>query len=160
MEHLDVLRRVVADEEGAVVKAMGDAIMAVFRRPVGALRAGLRAQRELAGGSAAARPHWLKVGIHVGPSIAVTQEGRLDYFGSTVNLAARLVSLSSGEDVIVSAAVLADPEVAELLAGGEIAAEPVEATLKGFDEERFELFRLSAVEPALVEDGGAARAAR
>jgi class 3 adenylate cyclase len=160
MEHLDVLRRVVADEEGAVVKSMGDAIMAVFRRPVGALRAAFRAQRELASGSAAARPHWLKVGIHVGPSIAVNQEGRLDYFGSTVNLAARLVGLSSGEDVVVSAAVLADPEVAELVAGGGIASEPVEATLKGFDEERFELFRLSAAERALVEDGGAARAAR
>jgi class 3 adenylate cyclase len=161
MQHLDVLRRVVADEEGAVVKSMGDAIMAVFRRPVAALQAALRAQRELAS-SSAARPHWLKVGIHAGPSIAVNQEGRLDYFGSTVNLAARLVALSSGQDVIVSGAVLADPEVDELVAGGGIALEPVEATLKGFDDERFDLFRVGAPEPAPTEQerhraAGAAR---
>jgi class 3 adenylate cyclase len=159
MEHLDVLRRAVADEDGAVVKAMGDAIMAVFRRPVGALRAAVRAQREVAS-PAASTPHWLKVGVHVGPAIAVNQEGRLDYFGSTVNLAARLVALSSGKDVVASAAVLADPEVADLLAGASVTADPLEATLKGFDDERFDLFRLSAVDPTAVREGDAAPAAR
>jgi class 3 adenylate cyclase len=117
--------------------------MAIFRRPAGAVRAALAAQRELADpGRADGRPHWLKVGIHVGPCIAVDQNERLDYFGSTVNAAARLVSLSSGTDVIVSGAVRADPEVKELLADTKIAAEPLEAELKGFDE-RFELWRLS-----------------
>src|SRR5205823_2502951 len=95
--------RTVAAEEGAVVKAMGDAIMAVFARPVCAVRAMLTAQRRVAG-----RPLALKVGIHYGPCIAVSQNGVLDYFGSTVNLAARLVGVSSGDDVVVSDAVLAD----------------------------------------------------
>jgi class 3 adenylate cyclase len=124
MQHLDVLRDAVASEGGAVVKAMGDAIMAVFTRPAAAVRAGLAAQRAVAG-----RPLELKVGIHTGPCIAITQNGALDYFGSTVNLAARLVSLSTGADVVVSGEVLADPEVAEL----ELRREAVEASLKGFD---------------------------
>jgi class 3 adenylate cyclase len=132
MRHLDVLREAVAAEDGAVVKAMGDAIMAVFRRPVAAVRAGLAAQRAVAG-----RPLELKVGIHTGPCIAITQNGLLDYFGSTVNLAARLVTLSTGADVVVSGDVLADPEVEEL----EISREPVEARLKGFEEE-LELWRV------------------
>jgi class 3 adenylate cyclase len=132
MQHLDVLREAVASEGGAVVKAMGDAIMAVFTRPCAAVRAGLAAQRAVAG-----RPLELKVGIHTGPCIAITQNGVLDYFGSTVNLAARLVSLSSGADVVVSGDVLADPEVAEL----ELRREPVEARLKGF-EESLELWRV------------------
>lgn len=134
MEHLDVLRESVASEGGAVVKAMGDAIMAVFTRPVGAKRAALAAQQAVAG-----RPLDLKVGIHTGPCIAITQNGVLDYFGSTVNLAARLVALSSGEDVVVSGEVLADPEVATL----ELAREPVAAELKGF-EDSFELWRVRA----------------
>ena len=70
MQHIDVLRETVAGEDGAVVKAMGDAIMAVFTRPAAALRAGLAAQRAVAG-----RPLELKVGIHTGPCIAITQNG-------------------------------------------------------------------------------------
>jgi class 3 adenylate cyclase len=150
MEHLDVLRRAVGVEEGAVVKAMGDAIMAVFVRPVGAVRAVLRAQQELASPPADKRPLLLKAGIHVGPCIAVTQNERLDYFGSTVNVAARLVDLSSGNDVIISEAVLEDPEVADLLSGG-LLAEPFDASLKGLERERFELYRLTA--PAEVRVG-------
>jgi class 3 adenylate cyclase len=142
MDHLDVLRAAVADEGGAVVKAMGDAIMAVFGRPVGAVRAARRAQRELAAPSDGGRPLLLKAGIHAGPCIAVTQNDRLDYFGSTVNLAARLVDLSSGTDLIVSSAVTSDPEVAELL-DDELRAVPVDATLKGFEDERFEVWSVA-----------------
>jgi adenylate cyclase len=131
VEHLAVLRSLVAAEDGAVVKTMGDAIMAVFTRPVGALRAMLAAQREVAD-----KPLTLKVGIHSGPCIAINQNGVLDYFGSTVNLAARLEALSSGDDLVVSDAVLADPEVAELA----FDREPVEAALKGFEED--EVIRL------------------
>jgi class 3 adenylate cyclase len=132
MQHLDVLREAVAAEDGAVVKAMGDAIMAVFTRPAAALRAGLAAQRAVAG-----RPLSLKVGIHTGPCIAITQNGVLDYFGSTVNLAARLVSLSTGADIVVSGDVLADPEVERI----GLRREGVEARLKGF-EGPFELWRV------------------
>ena len=132
--HLDLLRQAVSAEGGAVVKAMGDAIMAVFSRPVSALRAMFAAQKAVAG-----RPLALKVGIHTGPCIGVNQNGVLDYFGSTVNLAARLVGLSSGEDIIVSAAVLADPEVAALVNG----AEPVEGALKGFEGESLALWRIA-----------------
>ncbi|TMJ96538.1 MAG: adenylate/guanylate cyclase domain-containing protein [Actinobacteria bacterium] len=150
MEHLDVLRAAVGEEEGAVVKAMGDAIMAAFVRPVGALRAVLRVQRELASPSAGKRPLLLKAGMHSGPCIAITQNERLDYFGSTVNVAARLVDLSSGSDVVVSEAVLEDPEVAAELAGSGMGAEPFEATLKGLEGERFALFRLTAPVEARV----------
>ncbi len=133
LDHLDLLRDAVAAEGGAVVKAMGDAIMAVFTRPVSAVRA-MQAARQALG----ERPLALKAGIHYGSCIAVSQNGVLDYFGSTVNLAARLVSLSSGTDVVVSAAVLQDPEVAAL----SLAAESVQAPLKGFEGEALELWSL------------------
>ena len=142
MDHLDVLRAAVTEEGGAVVKAMGDAIMAVFSRPVAAVRAAQHAQRDLAAPANGRRPFLLKAGIHAGPCIAVTQNERLDYFGSTVNLAARLVDLSSGADVVVSSAITSDPEVADLL-GCELTAEPVDATLKGFEHERFEVWSVA-----------------
>ncbi len=140
--HFDVVRDAVAGEGGAVVKTIGDAVMAVFRRPVSSLRAMLRAQAELASTPGGGRPLFLKVGIHLGPCIAVTLNGRLDYFGSTVNAAARIEGLSNGDDVIVSGAVRDDPEVATLLV--ELDAEPLEAELRGFDDERFTLWRVRA----------------
>ncbi|HKR02055.1 MAG TPA: DUF5939 domain-containing protein [Pyrinomonadaceae bacterium] len=144
MNHFDVLREAIAEEDGAMVKTIGDAVMAVFRRPAGALRAFLAAQQVLASPPADKRPLLLKVGIHTGPCIAVTLNGRLDYFGCTVNMAARLEGLSSGGDVVVSSAVYADPEVAEMLDGpeSELTASRFEVMLKGFDEEQFELWRV------------------
>jgi class 3 adenylate cyclase len=150
MNHFDILRQMIADEEGALVKTIGDAVMAVFRRPAGALRAILRAQKRLANPPAGMRPLKLKVGIHSGPSIAVTLNDRLDYFGCTVNMAARLEGLSTGEDVVISSTVRADPEVAELLAGAGcgLTASPFEKMLKGFDEESFTLWQVKTIEEA------------
>jgi class 3 adenylate cyclase len=148
MNHFDILRQSIADEEGALVKTIGDAVMAVFRRPAGAMRAIFKAQKRLANPPAGMRPLKLKVGIHAGPSIAVTLNERLDYFGCTVNLAARLEGLSTGEDVVISSTVYADPEVAELLAnpGSNLTAVSFEKMLKGFDEESFMLWRIKSRE--------------
>lgn len=61
-----------------------------------------------------------------------------------MNAAARIVGLSSGDDVILSEAVRSDPEVVDFLAAGEaLRVEPVEAALEGFDGERFELWRVA-----------------
>jgi class 3 adenylate cyclase len=119
--------------------------MAVFRRPAGAMRSILEAQRKLSNPPPGMRPLLLKVGIHYGPCIAVTLNGRLDYFGCTVNMAARLEGLSTGGDAVISNTVYADPEVAEMIDGPDspLAAQPFAVTLKGFDEENFELWRVT-----------------
>jgi class 3 adenylate cyclase len=153
MNHFDVLRSAIAEEDGAMVKTIGDAVMAVFRRPAGALRAFLAAQQVLASPAEGKRPLLLKVGIHTGPCIAVTLNGRLDYFGCTVNMAARLEGMSSGGDVVISSAVRADPEVSEMIEGpeAELSATRFEVMLKGFDEEQFELWRVRPI--ACVAEG-------
>jgi class 3 adenylate cyclase len=142
LDHVEVLREVIAKEDGALVKTIGDAVMAAFRRPVSALRAILVAQQRLASGES---PFFLKAGMHHGPCIAVTMNDRLDYFGSVVNMAARLERLSWGDDVVISDAIRNDPEVAELLSttDDELVLESFQAQLKGFDEERFCLWRVS-----------------
>ncbi|HKP53583.1 MAG TPA: DUF5939 domain-containing protein [Chloroflexia bacterium] len=143
LDHFSVLREAIEAEDGSIVKNIGDAIMAVFTRPVNALRAAFQAQQRLASPPAGQIPLYLKSGIHYGPCLAVTLNDRLDYFGSTVNMAARLQDLSSGEDVIITLAVRDDPEVADLLADGSagLTTEPLETTLKGFATERFALWR-------------------
>ncbi len=145
MAHFDVLHDAVAEHGGAVVKTIGDAVMAVFRRPVGALNAILQAQREFSHETQDGRPLRLKAGIHFGRCIAVTLNERLDYFGSTVNFAARIQRLSSGGDVILSGAVFDDHEVAEMLAlrSREVNTESFGAVIRGFDNENFLLTRVA-----------------
>jgi class 3 adenylate cyclase len=156
MNHFDVLKKVITDEEGALVKTIGDAVMAIFRRPVGALKAMLAAQELLAAPPDGMPPLTLKAGIHEGPCIAVTLNDRLDYFGSTVNMAARLEALSTGDDVVISHAIYDDAEVQELMRSENLQAAPFEIMLKGFDEERFELWRVSRLAQSTATEKAAA----
>ncbi|HSH99394.1 MAG TPA: adenylate/guanylate cyclase domain-containing protein [Reyranella sp.] len=126
-EHFARLAAIVRDHDGAVVKTIGDAVMASFGDPADAVRAALAMQ-------AAIKDHALvlKVGVHVGASVMVSLNDRLDYFGSTVNMAARLQGQSEGGDIVLSRAVADDPVVKPLLADVPTREESV--ALKGFAE--------------------------
>lgn len=145
MDHFDVLKAAIAENNGALVKTIGDAVMAVFRRPVDALAAIESAQKTLAQPRAILRSLELKVGLHFGPCIAVNLNDRLDYFGTTVNLASRLVELSSGRDLILSNEIRNDPEVSAWL---ETKKNPGDVQLlqipglKGFEDENMSVWRV------------------
>ncbi len=140
MRHFDVLRDAVAAEGGAVVKTIGDAVMAVFVQPASAVRAALASQARLAEGEDALV---LKAGVHLGPCIAVTLNDRLDYFGSTVNVASRLGSLSSGNDLVISKRVRRHPEVEALFREMGATVTSTRAQIQGMDE-RLEVWRVVA----------------
>jgi adenylate cyclase len=132
-EHFTALEQAVAAEGGAIVKTMGDSIMAAFRSPAAGLRSIWAAQKSL---SRFEPRLWLKVGIHHGPCIVVNLNDRLDYFGSTVNVAARLPNFSTGGEIIFSDAVRSDPEVKQFL---EQSATPeslsrFQTEVKGYEE--------------------------
>jgi class 3 adenylate cyclase len=74
----------------------------------------------------------IKLGLHKGPCIAVTLNERLDYFGGTVNMAARLQGRSEGGDIVLSDALMVEPEVKALLAGKALSEERAE--IKGYDQ--------------------------
>ena len=156
MNHFDVLREAISEEGGTIVKTLGDAVMGAFTRPAPALRAVMRAQARLASPPEGTRPLMLKVGVHTGPCIAVTLNGRLDYFGSNVNIAARLEPLSTGTDCVISSAVREDPKVTRMLADADsrLAVEPLNTTLKGFDMESFDLWRVTRKEASPHEPEG------
>ncbi len=134
-EHFAFLMAIVREHNGAVVKTIGDAIMAAFTDPKDALAAALQVQREVGAFNARGEgaPIVIKLGLHQGPTIAVTLNERLDYFGASVNMAARLQGQSEGGDIVISEAVAADPQVAEAMAG--LSAEKETAPLKGFAQE-------------------------
>jgi class 3 adenylate cyclase len=144
MQHFDIIRSIFLNAEGVLVKTLGDAVMAVFRRPVNALEAVRRAQQDLRNYTIEGKPVFLKAGVHFGHCIAVTLNGQLDFFGSTVNAASRLESYSDGENVIISDAAYADPEVQEFIARAGLHAKPVQVVLKGFEGEDFLAWELTA----------------
>lgn len=133
-DHFAFLAAIVRDHNGAVVKTIGDAIMASFGDPADALRAALAMQARVAEFNrergASVGGIVLKLGVHAGPSVIVNLNERLDYFGSTVNMAARLQGQSAGGDIVVSRAIADDPAVRPLLAPHVTQEESV--ALKGF----------------------------
>jgi adenylate cyclase len=106
---------------GRAVKFLGDGVMFHFLEPAGAVRCGLDLVHEApAAGLPAAH-----VGLHVGP--VVFRDG--DFFGRTVNLAARVTGHAGPGEVLVTA------EGAEAAAADDLAFEPLPpAGLKGIAE--------------------------
>lgn len=138
------LQRIVREYEGAIVKTIGDAIMAAFVDPAKGVGAALAIQQQINEFNAdhPHQPLTIKLGLHHGPCIAVNLNGRLDYFGTTVNLAARLEGQSKGGDVVISEKLRQDPLVAEMLEAMAVYVEQYETAIKGFDE-HFVLCRLT-----------------
>jgi len=134
-QHFDRLGSVINENSGAFVKTIGDAVMASFLNPLDAVKAALEMNREITRFNRAftSRDVILKIGIHKGPCIAVTLNDRLDYFGQTVNTAARVQGLAGAEEVYITDDVLAFPGVKGLLKGYKVYGGKVK--LKGIQEE-------------------------
>jgi class 3 adenylate cyclase len=94
--HFQVLNEIVAAEAGAIVKPSGDAVMATFSTPDRAVAAALRMRKAMHNLNDGRNGHdlLLKIGIHEGPCLAVVLDNRQDYFGRTVNIAARVQGLA------------------------------------------------------------------
>jgi class 3 adenylate cyclase len=122
--HFAYLAAIVREHDGAIVKTIGDAVMAAFHEPLQGLRAAIAMQERVAAfNTDNPASIVLKLGLHEGPCIAVTLNERLDYFGQTVNLAARLQGESRGDDVVVSTGLVATAGAVELLAKHRVVQE-------------------------------------
>jgi adenylate cyclase len=133
-EHFYIMERLVREHSGGVVKTIGDAVMAVFTDPRDALRTAvemIEAFDDLETAKKLKNAIIVKVGIHHGPCIAVTLNERIDYFGTTVNIAARVQGLSDGRDVMASGKIFTESNAAEFLREKGWAQEAFTTSLKG-----------------------------
>jgi predicted ATPase/class 3 adenylate cyclase len=142
--HDAILRAAVEGSNGQVVKTTGDGLMAIFPSVAAALNSCVTAQRKLMQEPWGA-PGTLRVrmGLHSGE--AETRVG--DYFGPTVNRAARIMAVGHGGQVLLSAATAA--LVMDRLPDGATLRDLGEHRLKdlGRPEHMFQL-----VHPDLVGD--------
>jgi class 3 adenylate cyclase len=136
--HFRILNEIVAAERGAVVKTIGDAVMATFPTPDRAMAAALKmreALKDLKGDLL------LKIGIHEGPCLAVSLNDRQDYFGRTVNIAARVQGLATSRSIFATRRVVTDSEASKLLQSNGIAATPEKRSLRGIAKQ-VEIFEI------------------
>jgi class 3 adenylate cyclase len=131
--HFHALLEIISSEKGAVVKTIGDAVMATFIRPEHAIVAGLRMRAAMDGlnSERGTRDLVVKIGIHEGPCLAVMLNERQDYFGQTVNIAARVQSLSTSQEMHITGPVNDAPAVAAILRREAITPIQKQAALRG-----------------------------
>jgi class 3 adenylate cyclase len=116
-EHFRLLQEIIASERGAVVKTIGDAVMATFETPDRAIAAAIR-MREAMSDLGAERQHQslrLKMGIHEGSCLAVILNEQQDYFGQTVNIASRVQGLAASRAIMVTESVVENAQSRALL---------------------------------------------
>ena len=135
--HFRVLNEIVASEAGAIVKTIGDAVMATFPTPDRAVAAALRmreAMRDLNDGHNR-EDLLLKIGIHEGPCLAVVLNDRQDYFRTTVNIAARVQALADSRTILATRSVVTDPQASALLETSGLKPVSQSRALRGIADE-------------------------
>jgi class 3 adenylate cyclase len=136
-EHFRILGEAIDEHRGTIVKTIGDAVMAVFPTPTDGLDAALTMQeriRALDSGGSIDAARFLKIGLHAGPALVVTQNERLDYFGTTVNVASRIEHSASGGQIALSEAIWGDPEVERRLSALNLPTQRSSTQLRGVAE--------------------------
>lgn len=133
-EHFKILFSAIERNNGAVVKTIGDAVMGSFLKPAEALKAATEAHREFSART------WnnagylkIKMGIHTGSAIAVNLNDSMDYFGNSVNLAARVQGSVDDHEIRFTKRVLEDSAVMNMLKAARARLRHRTMTFKGIN---------------------------
>jgi adenylate cyclase len=135
-DHFEILVALVEEHRGTLVKTIGDAVMAAFTDDLDGLLCSvaiLHAFEDFRSAHEDRRRTHVKLGVFGGPCYVVTANGVLDYFGHTVNVAARLQGEAKSGELVVEEA-LADRAVAQKMLPEGFVVERYDAKLKGVGE--------------------------
>jgi class 3 adenylate cyclase len=131
-DHFSIIREIVSRYEGAVIKTIGDAVMAVFASPANCFKAALELDARVQSVMCQGAPLRLRVGMHAGPCIVMRANDRIDYFGTTVNLAARLESLANAGEVTLAQSDAERADIVPLIAPFQARVDTEVLPIKGF----------------------------
>lgn len=145
-KHFDFLSNIIQENNGSIVKTIGDAVMAVFYAKKDVIKSALDIQSKIEDFNTTNKlnpPIIIKLGVHCGPAIAVNANEVLDYFGRTVNIASRIQKESEGGDVVIAKQFLNEPTIQETLKAYNLEIKNVKANLKDIEGD-FELCKIVA----------------
>ena len=133
-EHFDLLFEEVLENNGGIIKTMGDAVMAVFHQPQNALKTAFILKtkvRELFNRQSFAGEFGLKIGLSRGTALIVNMNNRLDLFGKTINLAARVVNYSDRQSVAVADSVYQNNAIRHFIKNNALKSRKLKKVLMG-----------------------------
>jgi class 3 adenylate cyclase len=135
--HFSVLHEIVAAQHGAVVKTIGDAVMATFHSPEHAVAAALKMREAMhtLNAERGSEDLQLKIGIHEGPCLAVVLNDRQDFFGSTVSIASRVQGLATSRAIWATGPVVQNAQTSSLLAKEGLAPVAQQRALRGIADD-------------------------
>jgi class 3 adenylate cyclase len=147
--HFSALLTAVGAEGGAVVKTIGDAVMATFPTPDRAIRAAMRMREEMRqiNEKRGSQDLALNIGLHEGPCLAVTLNDRQDYFGQTVNIASRVQGLADPTAILATQPIVGSAEVARLVGEAGYRTTTRKTSLRGVSE-AFTIYEIRERAPA------------
>ncbi len=131
--HFKILQTIVNTYHGGIVKTMGDAIMASFNLPLDGLRAAYAMIKEIDAFNRTIEKNTigLKIGLHRGSAIAVKANQTLDYFGQTVNIAARVQNLAHSGEIWVTDEIMDDAGIKQYIGSSGRTVTSKDVMLKG-----------------------------
>ena len=133
-KHFEIIFDIIGKHRGAVVKTIGDAAMGAFERPLDALRAAREIQAYFAPGQRET-PIRLRISLNAGPCIAVKLNSNIDYFGSSVNLAAKLQGCAGPGDIAMSPTVVDAAGVLDYLRAEDAMVQQVTFRIEALDKD-------------------------
>lgn len=136
-ESLVALDRCATQNQGAVVKIIGEGMIATFTDPESAVRSVLDMQSAISE-VVIDRPLTMRAALHRGPAMVTTLNDRLDYFGSTIHIAHRLLDLAAAGDIMLTDAIADNPDVASLLTDASATATVVSTDLANVVVQRYQ----------------------
>lgn len=142
-KHFDIMIPIIRQHQGGVIKTMGDAVMAIFTDNQAAFQASLEILQAFAQHNQQSSPDeqiTIKLGLHKGSCILLNLNEKLDYFGNTINLAARIQGTSQGNDVVISEELFKEVQ-AQIVQYPSLSIIPFVVELKGIQKQNT-LYRL------------------
>lgn len=132
-KHFELLKAATREFSGAIIKTIGDAVMASFSTPSEGVSAAIDMLEKIKLMNQVKDEHEvaIKVGLHSGNALAVCANETLDYFGQTVNLAARVQGLAEGGEICMTTPVYITDNVQQSLSSNKYFVEKISSQLKG-----------------------------
>ncbi|RHX93142.1 adenylate/guanylate cyclase domain-containing protein [Leptospira stimsonii] len=112
-EHFVQVFRIIKENKGAVVKTIGDAVMASFSSPLDSILASVELQKVFQ--ISPENRIQIRISVHTGSCLAVNLNSNIDYFGNTVNYASKLQGITDAGEIVFSEAIFRDSEIRNYL---------------------------------------------
>jgi len=134
-KHFDLLFEKTKENSGAIVKTIGDAVMSAFSNPLDGIKAATSMMKEIKKmNEGISHDIQIKVGLNSGTALAVMANEQIDYFGQTVNKAARVQGLADESEIWITDPILTFHEVKEFLDIAGYKTKRFKANLKGISK--------------------------